>query len=56
MPLGYLRCCPRCRGDVFVEQDIFGGTSLSCLQCGHVLTAAEEQTLLDRVHRARSVA
>jgi predicted nucleic acid-binding Zn-ribbon protein len=26
--------CPRCGGDVFVEDDIFFGKWLFCLQCG----------------------
>ena len=27
------RACPRCAGDLFVEEDIFS-TDLVCLQCG----------------------
>lgn len=45
MARGCLRGCPRCGGDVFVEHDPFVGVLLSCLQCGHVLTDAEERAL-----------
>lgn len=40
----YLKGCPRCRGDLFVEHDL-RERYISCLQCGHVLTPREEFVL-----------
>jgi hypothetical protein len=37
----YLKACPRCRGDLFVERDQ-RSRFLTCLQCGHVLSSQEE--------------
>jgi ribosomal protein S27AE len=45
MARGCLRGCPRCGGDVFAEHDPYVGLLLSCLQCGHTLTDAEERAL-----------
>jgi ribosomal protein S27AE len=38
------RGCQRCGGDVFEEQHI-DGVDMVCLQCGHILTAAQESLL-----------
>ena len=40
----WLKQCPRCHGDLIGESDVHG-TYVTCLQCGHMLTAAEEKTL-----------
>ncbi len=40
----WLKKCPRCHGDLISESDVHGAF-ISCLQCGHLLTAAEEQEL-----------
>ena len=40
----WIKKCPRCRGDLISESDIHGAF-ISCLQCGHLLTAAEEAVL-----------
>lgn len=53
---GYLRACPRCHGDVFLDEDPFTGAHLACLQCGHALTPSEERALAERAARARVVA
>lgn len=53
---GCLHCCPRCDGDVFLEDDPMAGSFLVCLQCGHTLTDAEERALVDRRRGATSVA
>jgi len=37
--------CPRCRGPVVEEWDIYG-RYLFCLICGYILTEAEERALL----------
>ena len=39
----WLKACPRCRGDVYPEKDLFE-TNYKCLQCGHVLTEAQRET------------
>ncbi len=38
----WLKVCPRCKGDVYAEKDIFE-TYLKCLQCGHILNEAEKR-------------
>jgi uncharacterized protein YbaR (Trm112 family) len=43
----YLKACPRCRGDLVVERD-HRDQFIICLQCGHILTPAEESALLLR--------
>jgi len=40
----WLKSCPRCSGDIFLERNI-GESYMMCLQCGHVLTAAQESRL-----------
>lgn len=40
----WLKACPRCRGDLFKERNV-GDSSMVCLQCGHVLTKAQEEIL-----------
>jgi transcription initiation factor TFIIIB Brf1 subunit/transcription initiation factor TFIIB len=40
----YLKGCPRCRGDLFVEHDL-RDHYITCLQCGHVLSQREEFVL-----------
>ncbi len=44
--------CPRCNGDIFVEE-FLGGRDLVCLQCGYrraviVIEAREEEATLAR--------
>lgn len=36
----WLKACPRCRGDIYLEKDIFE-SYMKCLQCGHVLRELE---------------
>jgi hypothetical protein len=40
----WLKRCPQCGGDLIDESDVYG-TYISCLQCGRMLTGAEEQAL-----------
>lgn len=46
----WLKSCPRCRGDLYEEAAVglhrVASHYISCLQCGHVLTEAEESRLL----------
>ena len=35
MKLWRFKSCPRCRGDVFLEKDIYGWYE-QCLQCGYL--------------------
>lgn len=37
----YLKACPRCRGDVKYERDVYG-RYLECLQCGFLLSSKTE--------------
>ena len=39
----YLKACPRCRGDVKYERDVYG-RYLECLQCGFLLSSKSEGT------------
>jgi len=29
----WLKCCPRCGGDLYLERDVYGAY-VACLQCG----------------------
>lgn len=40
----WLKSCPRCSGDIFLERNV-GESYMMCLQCGHVLTQAQESRL-----------
>jgi len=52
-----LKSCPKCRGDLSVEQDNFSRTLFSrdtdfaCLQCGYRLLANERKVMLLRLKR-----
>lgn len=52
-----LKSCPKCRGDLSVEQDSFSrtvfnkDTDFACLQCGYRLLAAERKVMLLRLKR-----
>ncbi len=32
----WLKCCPRCEGDLYEEKDTYG-RYVACLQCGRVI-------------------
>lgn len=40
----WLKCCPRCNGDLYEDKDIHG-SYIACLQCSKYLTAADEAQL-----------
>jgi hypothetical protein len=40
----WLKCCPRCNGDLWENQDIYG-RYLNCVQCGYYLSEGEEIVL-----------
>jgi len=40
----WLGACPRCRGDLVLESDLFG-EFVSCLQCGTILNESQEGSL-----------
>lgn len=40
----WLKACPRCRGDLFLDSDAYG-RFVSCIQCGNVLDKAQERAL-----------
>jgi ribosomal protein S27AE len=41
----WLKECPRCKGDLKAESDIHGNY-IACVQCGYILSQAEEIRLL----------
>jgi hypothetical protein len=45
-----LKSCPRCQGDLALDYDR-RTAFLSCVQCGHVLSAAQERALGVRATR-----
>ena len=40
----WMKCCPRCKGDLQDNQDVFGNYFV-CIQCGYYLTDSEETRL-----------
>ena len=54
----YLKTCPKCRGDLYRENDMYGDYT-ACCQCGCVLNQAQEQDLNKllekRVAKLRSI-
>ncbi len=40
----WLKFCPNCKGDLYRDSDTYG-TYISCMQCSHYLTQAEEATM-----------
>jgi hypothetical protein len=43
-----LKACPHCHGDLVLEQDRDCGY-FTCMQCGHILSTAQERALGYRV-------
>ncbi len=43
-----LKACPRCGGDLLLESDSYG-SYIGCLQCGYILKAEEERSLVEKV-------
>ena len=44
------KTCPKCRGDLGLERDIYGGPpDLVCIQCGYTARPEERLSLLNRV-------
>ena len=41
----WLKECPRCRGDLHEEWDIYG-RFIACIQCGYILKESQETLLL----------
>lgn len=40
----WLKACPRCRGDLFLEREL-EGIGVRCLQCGAALTRQQLQAV-----------
>ena len=38
----YFKPCPRCRGDMKLDRDLYGSYKL-CLQCGYMIDIADVQ-------------
>ncbi len=49
----WLKACPRCNGDLNADRDMYG-PYISCLQCAHTLTEAEEVALRYSARNGRS--
>lgn len=44
------KSCPKCHGDLLVEQDLDGGTpDLACIQCGYIARPHERVALVHRL-------
>jgi hypothetical protein len=44
------KSCPKCRGDITVERDLYGGQpDLVCLQCGYTARPNERVALLTKL-------
>ena len=46
------KVCPKCRGDLYLREDIFG-KYLSCLQCGYLRDVLESRLPARRESGAR---
>lgn len=44
----FFRACPRCRGAVHEDADLWAKWLLACVACGHVLTPKQEAALRGR--------
>ena len=55
-PTLQLKACPRCGGDLSIDQDVYG-VEILCLQCGYrqedQTRIAEEVARLAKLHRAQ---
>lgn len=51
------KACPKCKGDVFIEKDMFGWYE-QCLQCGHMhdleVNDKKERTVTAETAQVRS--
>ena len=44
------KACPKCRGDLGVERDVYGGPpDLVCIQCGYTARPQERISLLSKL-------
>jgi len=51
------KSCPKCRGDLGIERDLYGGPpDLVCIQCGYTARPQERITLLTRLLGERRAA
>lgn len=49
------KSCPKCRGDLRLERDLYGGApDLCCLQCGYTVRPEERATLLAQTAHQQS--
>ena len=51
----WLKSCPRCHGDLYEKADIYG-PYIDCLQCGHYLTAIEDEILRSEDRQSKTFA
>ena len=50
-----LRGCPKCHGDLYAGEDIYG-SYLSCVQCGRYFAVAEGSSLQEAAEAAARTA
>ena len=44
------KSCPKCRGDLGIERDVYGGPpDLSCIQCGYIVKPHDQVSLVDKL-------
>ena len=42
----HLKDCPRCRGDMYIERDIYGAYK-ECLQCGYMIDLPKPSKIIN---------
>ena len=46
----WLKACPRCKGDLYRKDDMYG-SYIACLQCSRYVPEAEQERLMRPVNR-----
>ena len=46
----HFKACPRCRGDMYTNRDVYGPYR-ECLQCGHMVDEDRDEPGLPQQHR-----
>lgn len=44
----YFKACPRCRGDMYLDEDVYGAYG-KCLQCGRIHDFPAKHAKLEKV-------
>ena len=51
----WLKACPRCRGDIYLESNELEGNELHCMQCGFRRFVTQAATLGEVKNQEQSV-